>query len=205
MRRFGDWLQTTSLLQQQFGVDWDRMRQNDTDLADYITWNLSALFEEVGEMSHELRWHPWKQARGKITTEQRDKALEEAADALHFLANILAALDCSDQEFSDVYAAKQNTNRARLESGRSLATPDGLGRTAPEDLDPADVEKVAAALARTDEIKPEERDQIGRPAELDGPSEARRVDVVTMHYVECPQSSVSEGTGTCTCVDLAHT
>lgn len=126
--RFGDWLETTAELQEEFGVDFSALRDSPDDLADYITWNLAALMEEVGEMSHELRWHPWKAGRGRVGKQQRELAIEEAADALHFLANILSALDVSDQEFSDAYAAKQNTNRARLRSGRSRATPNGLGR-----------------------------------------------------------------------------
>lgn len=128
MRRFGDWLATTGELQTEFGVDFEALRVNKIDLADYITWNFAALFEELGEMMHELRWHPWKINRGVIVPAARERAIEEAVDALHFLANILNALDVSDLEFSDVYAAKQNTNRARLQSGRSLATPGGLGR-----------------------------------------------------------------------------
>lgn len=152
MRRFGDWLSTTADLQTAFGVNWKQLHNDPTDLADYITWNFTALYEEIGEMSHELPWAPWKRGRGIVYVHQRDRALEEAVDALHFLANILNALQVTDEEFSDVYAAKQNTNRARLESGRSLATSGGLGRQrvdeAPEPLPTTEMEFVREAIAR---------------------------------------------------------
>lgn len=127
MARFGDWLETSEDLQRAFGVDWDKLRSNPAQLAEYLTWNMTAAYEELGEFSHELPWAPWKKGRGELTDEARLRAIEEMVDVLHFLGNLLVALAVTDGELSTAYADKQRTNRARLESGRSLATPNGLG------------------------------------------------------------------------------
>ena len=121
--RFGTWLESTGDLQEAFGVDWEVLRADPVALANYITWNFTALYEELGEMSHELPWAPWKKDRGILRGDARLRAIDEAVDALHFLANILSALDVSDDVLSDAYVAKQRINRARLGSGRSLPTP----------------------------------------------------------------------------------
>lgn len=123
-RRFGDWLASTVELQRAFGTELRGMRHVPHALAEYLTWNFAALFEELGEMMHEIRWAPWKTARGVLTDQARDRAVDEAIDVLHFLGNVLSALGVSDEELSDRYVAKQTINRSRLESGRSKKTGD---------------------------------------------------------------------------------
>lgn len=123
--RFGSWIASTVELQRAFGAELDGMRDDPERLGEYITWNFTALYEELGEMSHELPWAPWKKDRGRLRDDARNRAIDEAVDALHFLANILGAIGCTDEELSDAYVAKQAINRARLDSGRSVATPSG--------------------------------------------------------------------------------
>jgi len=121
MRRFGDWLASTEDLQRAFGAE-PRGLAGEA-LAEYLTWNFAALTEELGELMHELPWAPWKSGRGEPTPGQLDRAREEWVDMQHFAANIALALGLTDELASELYAAKQQVNRERLRTGRSLETP----------------------------------------------------------------------------------
>jgi hypothetical protein len=120
---FETWLSSTAELQKHFGVDWEAVRNDPTAFADYVTWNFTALYEELGEMSHELPWAPWKANRGVMKDGARERAIDEAVDALHFLSNVLVSLSVTDAELSEAYIAKQRINRARLGTGRAVPTP----------------------------------------------------------------------------------
>jgi dimeric dUTPase (all-alpha-NTP-PPase superfamily) len=108
---FGSWLEETGRLQREaFDVNVDLLP--DVELADYITWNVTALVAELGEFLAEVpSWKPWVADRGKVI--HRDRAVQELVDVLHFVANLACALGLSDDELSARYAAKQQVNRSR--------------------------------------------------------------------------------------------
>jgi hypothetical protein len=117
------WLDSTKELQEQsFGFKLPF--PEGTELADYVTWNHSALVQESGEMLAEFGWKPWAKNRGWVN---RELALKEAVDVGHFLANILVAIGVTDEEWQAAYQAKQQVNRDRMASG----TYDGVSTKCP--------------------------------------------------------------------------
>lgn len=116
------WLESTKELQEShFGVVYPIEGEQ---LANYVTWNHSALVQEAGELLAEFGWKPWAKGRGWVN---RELALKEAVDVGHFLANILAAIGVTDEEWTAAYQAKQQVNRDRMTSG----TYDGVSTKCP--------------------------------------------------------------------------
>lgn len=117
------WLDSTKALQEQaFGFKLPLTEG--TELADYVTWNHSALVQEASEMLAEFGWKPWTKNRGWVN---RELALKEAVDVGHFLANILVSIGVTDEEWQAAYEAKQQVNRDRMASG----TYDGVSTKCP--------------------------------------------------------------------------
>jgi hypothetical protein len=117
------WLESTKKLQEKsFGFKLP-LPEGDA-LADYVTWNHSALVLEAGELLSEFGWKIWTKNRGWVN---RELALKEAVDVGHFLANILAAIGVTDEEWVAAYQAKQQVNRDRMSSG----TYDGVSTKCP--------------------------------------------------------------------------
>lgn len=117
------WLESTKKLQEKsFGFTLP-LDEGDA-LADYVTWNHSALVLEAGELLSEFGWKKWANPRGWVN---RELALKEAVDVGHFLANILAAIGVTDEEWEAAYQAKQQVNRDRMSSG----TYDGVSTKCP--------------------------------------------------------------------------
>lgn len=119
--RFGDWLLSTRALQRD-GFGADAIEMSDEDWADYVLWNYAAATVELGEFLQELPWKPWKPNRGRPDAHARERAVVELVDVLHFVGNILVALEVTDDELSEAYEAKQRENRARLADGRATTT-----------------------------------------------------------------------------------
>jgi hypothetical protein len=122
---FSSWLSTTRELQtKSFGVDPGELEG--AAKADFVVWNHSALSVELGEMMNEYPGAKnWVVDRSII---DRDAFIGEAVDALHFLGNILAAVQCTDQELTMRYLQKVEKNRARMASG----SYDGVSDKCPE-------------------------------------------------------------------------
>lgn len=107
------WLETTRRLQEEsFDVHYDSMTGH--ELADYVTYNSAALSCELGEFLQEIGWKPWANPRGWVN---REKALGEAVDIGHFLANLLCAIGVTDEEWETAYRVKQQINRERQQNG----------------------------------------------------------------------------------------
>lgn len=107
------WLESTKKLQEEFyGVTYPLIEGD--ELANYVTVNHSALVVEAGELLAEFGWKPWAKPRGWVN---RENALKEAVDVGHFLANILAAIGVTDEEWEAAYQAKQEINRQRQRDG----------------------------------------------------------------------------------------
>lgn len=111
---FLDWIARTRHLQEQsFGVDYSAMPPGSVEFANYVTTNLYATIEEMCEASHEVAWKPWSRVQGEL---HREEFIEELVDALHFIANLLAVVNCTDAELSHAYLRKMRINRERQES-----------------------------------------------------------------------------------------
>ena len=106
------WLESTRQLQEEFyGAVYPIKGEA---LADYVTWNHSALVLEASELLSEFHWKQWAKPRGAVN---RENALKEAVDVAHFLGNILSAIGVTDDEWEAAYQAKQEVNRQRQRSG----------------------------------------------------------------------------------------
>ena len=75
-------------------------------------------------MSVEYSWKHWATDAPFV---ERQRVLEEAVDAGHFLANILVAIGVTDEEWEEAYQAKQERNRERMRSKTYSARKGGLG------------------------------------------------------------------------------
>lgn len=117
---FGSWLKETLDLQiDYYGRPAPGILYGE-ELAQCVMLNTTAMVAEWGEMLAEFPgWKPW--AIGHDIN--RDALVGEMVDALHFVANILTAVGCTDEELNDRYSTKMLTNRRRMASG----TYDGVG------------------------------------------------------------------------------
>lgn len=127
---FAAWIQETRLLQiEAYGADYSvYATQGDEKkvqtLVDYITWNTKAATHELVELDGEISWKPW-QSDGPYV--HRKEVIKETVDALHFMANILAAVECTDQELTETYRAKMQVNRERqLQAGGYRPSDEGV-------------------------------------------------------------------------------
>lgn len=116
MSLFGTWIKETGSLQKEsYGYD----PASETDYEnwiDYVRTQTLAAFVELGEFLQSLPWKPWGKSK-EVFAEDRDSAVEELVDVLHFIANNLYALDVSDEELNEVYTRKMNVNRERMATG----------------------------------------------------------------------------------------
>jgi hypothetical protein len=111
------WLESTRRLQEEsFGVDYARFAKEapNPELADYLTWNVTALVAELGEFLQEVGWKPWTTRRGWV---YRERAVKELVDVAHFLANLICALGVTDDEWEQRYRLKQEVNAQRQAHG----------------------------------------------------------------------------------------
>lgn len=108
------WLEETRELQTlSFGTDPHELEG--VARAEFITWNHSAASIELGEAMQEFPgWKPWVVERGKDLN--RDAFIGELVDTLHFVANMLSAVQCTDAELEQRYLAKMQKNRDRMAS-----------------------------------------------------------------------------------------
>jgi dimeric dUTPase (all-alpha-NTP-PPase superfamily) len=88
--------------------------QDPDELADYVLENHTALVVELGEFMQEVGWKTWSAPRGWVN---RRAAVGELVDVAHFLANLLCALDVTDNEWEELYRLKQEVNRQRQRDG----------------------------------------------------------------------------------------
>lgn len=87
------------------------------ELAEYLRWNVLAATDELHETLDCFNWKPWTVHDGRPVVHSRDKAVDELVDVLHFVANILAALDVNGDELSGAYHLAWQKNRRRQEAG----------------------------------------------------------------------------------------
>ena len=108
-----EWLELTVELQLEAFKRYPPAMQGD-EAGDWFLMNLNAMHEEVAELGNELGWKPWTSSRGWVN---RDQAISEAVDVMHFLANILTALQVTGAELTHAYLAKVERNEKRQHEG----------------------------------------------------------------------------------------
>lgn len=111
---FGSWLSETRKLQAEaYGRDlWGI---EGVEKAESITRDFAEVVIELGEMMNEYPGHKsWVIDRTVI---DREKFIREGVDALHFLANMLTSVQCTDEELTEYYLEKMQKNRDRQTSG----------------------------------------------------------------------------------------
>lgn len=92
----------------------------DLDVAawlEFVREDTLAAFIELGEFIQELTWKPWAKEKRFPTEEERERAIEEIVDVLHFVGNDLVALGVSDMELTLAYKKKMQKNRDRMANG----------------------------------------------------------------------------------------
>jgi hypothetical protein len=130
------WIDTTLQLQiEAFGRDPRTL--DGAERADWIRMNALAAIKEIGESLDETRWKPWAVRVGEVVN--RELFITEIVDAMHFLANLLATVGCTDEEFAQRYGTKVQVNYERQ------ARPEGYDDVANRTEGRA-VDDVAAAL-----------------------------------------------------------
>lgn len=113
---FGTWLSETKTLQEKsYGTNPAALE--DQDWLKYVRTQTLAAFVELGEYMQGLKWKPWGKVQQKPDPVDRSLAIRELVDVLHFVANNLIALGCTDQELNDEYERKMQINRDRMERG----------------------------------------------------------------------------------------
>jgi len=106
---FDMWLTTTRRLQElAYDAFYDQM--DDETRADSMMMNLYAATSEIVEMGDEMGWKPWAPPRGWIN---REAAIREAVDIMHFLGNLLTHCQATGEELTAAYKAKQLKNLQR--------------------------------------------------------------------------------------------
>lgn len=80
---------------------------------EFIMNTVYALEDELHELTSEIGWKPWATSKHI----NRDAALSEAVDAMHFLVNLFLALRASADEVMTVYRQKRQKNIDRQQAG----------------------------------------------------------------------------------------
>lgn len=111
--KFGTWLRIMAQLQEvAYGAHYDEF--DPETRGDSIMMNLLAAQSEITEMGQEMGWKPWATPRGWVN---RDAAIAEAVDIMHFLANLLKHCRCTGEELGEAYKAKLLKNLDRQLEG----------------------------------------------------------------------------------------
>ena len=103
-----DWLAETAALQEgTYGYDFAGMPLEEK--TQYIKDMILAAEDELHEALGEVGWKPWASERFI----NREAFIGELVDAGHFLANLLVAVGCTDDEWDEAYHSKRKRNIER--------------------------------------------------------------------------------------------
>lgn len=91
----------------------------DAQRLQYIKDMAFALEDEVHEAMAETAWKPWVDGNAV----NRDGYVSELIDALQFLMNLFAAVDCDAEEIANKLFAKHSVNWTRLTSKLAAKCP----------------------------------------------------------------------------------
>jgi NTP pyrophosphatase (non-canonical NTP hydrolase) len=117
---FGQWLAETKFVQRTiFNNVFPAFNPDDATSLErrrqMMEANLLGLLAEAGEVAQEFGWKSWK--KSSVGTVNRDRALAELVDVMHFVANLLVILNVSGQELGEAYAEKLDENIRRQKEG----------------------------------------------------------------------------------------
>lgn len=138
-----EWLETQHRLQVE-AFDVDPRALEGESLGEYVTWNATALVAELVELLQEVQWKPWANDRGKIT--DRDAALTEFVDIMHFLGNLALALDLDHADIAERYLGKVQVNRERQSREGGYDAVDSKCRKCGRDLTEVGLRDVVVEL-----------------------------------------------------------
>lgn len=110
---FANWLRETRQLQMEF-YNTDPAALEGLERDQYLAINNLAARDELSEALGEHSWKPWSSTKGKLN---RREYIKEHVDALHFIANMLIAAKCTDEELNEYYLEKMEVNRERQRQG----------------------------------------------------------------------------------------
>lgn len=119
-----------TLQETTYGYNFESLRENLGTLHDFISWNESALQDELREMYEALGgvdshssaiWKPWKskhqEARAKpfsdLTPAEKKELQMELVDIQHFLFNMMLACDMTPELLYEYYVSKNKENIRR--------------------------------------------------------------------------------------------
>jgi hypothetical protein len=116
---FGNWLSLTKKLQQDiykanYSELHDDSPENLRKLIEYVRWNMLAIDDELAEVRKAISWKPWQHDEPYA---DRKEVVKECIDVLHFVANIICAAGCTDEELNNEYLAKMQKNADRQIKG----------------------------------------------------------------------------------------
>jgi hypothetical protein len=109
---FTDWIDSTEELQIKSFGQVPHMLKGD-ELKAWNSMNVLAATDELHELLNEIPWKPW----ATNLQVNREAAIGELVDALHFIGNLLSTLSCTGPELTAAYKAKQLRNAARMADG----------------------------------------------------------------------------------------
>lgn len=119
MMDFDEWLKRTHELQINVFKN-DPASMEGKERADFAMWNVLAALDELHEFLSEVGWKPWVENRGWVN---RDAAIGELVDVMHFIANLLVLLNVDGDELAQRYVDKNKKNAIRQSVG-----DDGVSR-----------------------------------------------------------------------------
>lgn len=96
-----------------FKLDLDGM--NRWEWADFVRTMTLAANVELAEFLQEVGWKPW--SSGDVGEYNRELALGELADALHFILNLLLAIGADGDDLARAYLRKVRINVERQRDG----------------------------------------------------------------------------------------
>jgi hypothetical protein len=130
---FGKWLEETRKLQiESFGTDPTQLTGAERDL--YLAINNLAARDELSEALGEHSWKPWSKTKGQLN---RREYIKEHVDGLHFYANMLLAVQCTDEELNELYLEKMQVNRDRQAAGYENENKCSICKRALDDVKPS--------------------------------------------------------------------
>ena len=109
---FTQWLESTEELQIRFFGQVPNQLQGDERKA-WFAMNVLAATDELHEFLNEVPWKPW--ATHDVVN--REQAVGELVDVLHFIGNLLATLSVTGEELTHRYRMKQMRNANRMTQG----------------------------------------------------------------------------------------
>lgn len=149
---FAEWLGETKAIQESFFIKHYGPKleafgeMTERERINYIKEQHLALVDELQEAMSEVSWKPWASAQFV----NREAFIGEMVDLLHFAANMLVAVMCTDDELNKSYTEKLRRNVNRQLNGYTGTDKCIFCRRAFDDIDAHAVNGDQGGRYRTD-------------------------------------------------------